>query len=132
MLPLDLDNREKEPGYFDQIVKTLNIQDKLHKYPNQLSGGEQQRVAIARALNSKPDILLADEPTGNLDPKTGDQVLQLLKNTAQAFGQTMILVTHDMKIAQTLIRLLPLTAEKLCPKSEILKKVAFATFLIER
>ncbi len=99
LMPLHLDGRREDKAFFDEVVAALEIGDKLGRYPDQLSGGEQQRVAIARALVTKPAILLADEPTGNLDPKTGDQVLALLKDLAAKFDQTIILVTHDMEIA---------------------------------
>ena len=99
LMPLHLDGRDIEPEFLKELVEALEISDKLNRYPDQLSGGEQQRVAIARALASKPAILLADEPTGNLDPKTGDQVLRHLKALAARFHQTILLVTHDMEIA---------------------------------
>ncbi len=99
LMPLHLDGCTEDKAFFDEVVAALEIGDKLGRYPDQLSGGEQQRVAIARALVTKPAILLADEPTGNLDPKTGDQVLALLKDLAAKFDQTIILVTHDMEIA---------------------------------
>ena len=99
LMPLHLDGRDIEQEFLEELVEALEISDKLTRYPDQLSGGEQQRVAIARALASKPAILLADEPTGNLDPKTGDQVLRHLKALAARFHQTILLVTHDMEIA---------------------------------
>ncbi len=99
LMPLHLDGREVDKAHFDEVVEALGLTDKLKNFPDELSGGEQQRVAIARALLSKPAILLADEPTGNLDPKTGDEVLALLKTLAKRYDQTVILITHDMEIA---------------------------------
>ena len=91
--------READEDYLNRILKLLEIGNLLNKYPAQLSGGEQQRVAIARAMAAKPAIVLADEPTGNLDPKTSQQTLSLLKDTVAQMGQTLILVTHDMDVA---------------------------------
>lgn len=98
-MPVELDGKKVDEEHFNMVVESLGLAHMLHKYPDEMSGGEQQRVAIARALVSKPAIVLADEPTGNLDPKTGDEVLALLKKTAKLFDQTIVLVTHDMEIA---------------------------------
>lgn len=100
VLPLGLDGKEVDEKFVKDIVDTLGINDKLQNLPNTLSGGQQQRVAIARALVSKPDIILADEPTGNLDIKTSDEVVGLLKMSAQKYGQTLVMITHDEDVAQ--------------------------------
>ncbi len=100
LMPIHLDKKEVDMKHFNEVVKSLGIEDKLAFYPDELSGGERQRVAIARALASKPALLLADEPTGNLDEKTGQEVIMLLKESARKFGQTIILVTHDMEVAK--------------------------------
>lgn len=100
VLPLGLDGKEVDEKFVKNIVDTLGINDKLQNLPNTLSGGQQQRVAIARALVSKPDIILADEPTGNLDIKTSDEVVGLLKMSAQKYGQTLVMITHDEDVAQ--------------------------------
>lgn len=100
VLPVELDGNKVDEAYVNEVVATLGIADKLNNLPNQLSGGQQQRVAIARALVSKPAIILADEPTGNLDSKTSQDVLGLIKVTSQKFGQTMVMITHNEEIAQ--------------------------------
>lgn len=100
VLPLGLDGRRIDEPYINELVDTLGLRDRLHYLPHALSGGQQQRVAIARALAARPDIVLADEPTGNLDTKMSDEVITLLKTSAQKFGQTLILITHDEDIAQ--------------------------------
>ena len=100
VLPIQLDGKEPEQGYLDQIIATLGLEKKLQSLPNNLSGGQQQRVAIARALAAKPAILLADEPTGNLDSKTSQDVMGLLKVTSQRFAQTTVMITHNEEIAQ--------------------------------
>ena len=100
ILPIQLDGRAVDETFVREVVTTLGLEQKLDRLPNQLSGGQQQRVAIARALASKPAILLADEPTGNLDSKTSQDVLSLMKVTGQKFGQTMVMITHNEEIAQ--------------------------------
>ena len=99
LMPLMLDKRKPNKEFIDQIVHSLGIEDKLEVLPNQLSGGQQQRVAIARSLIYRPAILLADEPTGNLDRKNGDEIIDLLKLSNRNLEQTIILITHDEKIA---------------------------------
>ncbi|MEG1886471.1 MAG: ATP-binding cassette domain-containing protein, partial [Alistipes sp.] len=100
ILPIGLDGNKPDKEYINQIVHTLGIDTKLQNMPNNLSGGQQQRVAIARALASKPAIVLADEPTGNLDSKTSQDVLSLLKVTSEKFKQTIVMITHNEEIAQ--------------------------------
>ena len=99
LMPLMLDKRKPNQEYFDQIVRSLGIEDKLDSLPNQLSGGQQQRAAIARSLIYRPAILLADEPTGNLDRKNGEEIIDLLKLSNRNLDQTILLITHDEKIA---------------------------------
>ena len=100
VLPLGLDNRKVDKAYITDILKTLDMEKKVKNLPNTLSGGQQQRTAIARAISTKPSIILADEPTGNLDSKTGDEVISLLKLSAKKYGQTLIVITHNEEIAQ--------------------------------
>ena len=100
VLPIQLDGKEPDQGYLDQIIATLGLEKKLQSLPNNLSGGQQQRVAIARALAAKPAILLADEPTGNLDSKTSQDVMGLLKVTSQRFAQNIVMINHNEEIAQ--------------------------------
>lgn len=100
ILPVQLDGRKVDMPYVEELISTLGLERKLHNLPNQLSGGQQQRVAIARAMAAKPAILLADEPTGNLDSKTSQDVLSLMKVTGQKFSQTMVMITHNEEIAQ--------------------------------
>lgn len=106
VLPIQLDGAEPDTEYVDQIIKTLGLERKLQNLPNNLSGGQQQRVAIARALASKPAIILADEPTGNLDTKTSQDVMGLLKVTSQKFKQTIVMITHNEEIAQMADRII--------------------------
>ncbi len=100
VLPLELDGKKPDDDYINEIIETLGLKEKLNVYPNQLSGGQQQRVAIARALSSAPAIILADEPTGNLDSKTSQDVLSLLKVSSERYSQTIIMITHNEEIAQ--------------------------------
>ncbi len=106
VLPIGLDGKEADEHFVQDIIKTLGMEEKIYNLPHTLSGGQQQRVAIARALASKPDIILADEPTGNLDSKTSDEVIGLLKMSAQKYGQTLVMITHDQDIAQIADRIL--------------------------
>ena len=100
VLPLQLDGRSVDTAFLDDVVQALGLGEKLSSLPNQLSGGQQQRVAIARALAAKPAIILADEPTGNLDSKTSQDVLGLIKVTSQRYSQTTVMITHNEEIAQ--------------------------------
>ena len=100
VLPIQLDGGSVDRDYVEQVIGALGLEQKLGSFPNQLSGGQQQRVAIARALATKPAILLADEPTGNFDSKTSQDVLSLMKVTGQRFAQTMVMITHNEEIAQ--------------------------------
>ena len=100
VLPVELDGRRVDEAYVQEVIATLGLEKKLRNLPGQLSGGQQQRVAIARALATKPAILLADEPTGNLDSRTSQDVLGLMKVTGQKFAQTMVMITHNEEIAQ--------------------------------
>ena len=100
VLPIGLDGRKADERYVREIVRRIGMEEKIHALPNTLSGGQQQRVAIARALASRPAIILADGPTGNLDSKTELEVVSLLKNCVAEYGQTLVMITHDEKIAQ--------------------------------
>ncbi|HWQ77139.1 MAG TPA: ABC transporter ATP-binding protein [Syntrophomonas sp.] len=100
VLPIELDGNTVDEGFVENIIETLGLSEKKNNLPNNLSGGQQQRVAIARALATKPSILLADEPTGNLDSKTSQDVLGVLKMTSTKFHQTMVMITHNEQIAQ--------------------------------
>ncbi len=100
VLPIQLDGGKVDEDYVNQVVSALGLEKKLDNLPSQLSGGQQQRVAIARALATKPAILLADEPTGNLDSRTSQDVLSLMKVTGRKFSQTMVMITHNEEIAQ--------------------------------
>lgn len=106
VLPLGLDGRKVDEAYVQDIVVTLGMDKRVKNLPNALSGGQQQRCAIARAIAAKPSIILADEPTGNLDSKTGDEVMALLKASAKKYGQTLVVITHNEEIAQMADRMI--------------------------
>ena len=112
VLPIELDGSHTDKKYVDTIINTLGLEDKIMSMPNQLSGGQQQRVAIARALSSKPAIILADEPTGNLDSKTSMDVISLLKITSRQFAQTIVMITHNEEIALMADRMIRIEDDK--------------------
>ena len=117
-LPLGLDGKKPDEEYLENVIGMLGLEKKKNSLPGQLSGGQQQRVAIARALAAKPAILLADEPTGNLDSRTSQDVLSLLRITCQQFHQTMVMITHNEEIAQTVDRILRIEDGKLVKGSD--------------
>ena len=117
-MPLKLDGQKPDSQFLDEITELLGLTDKLKKYPAELSGGEQQRVAIARSILAKPQLIFADEPTGNLDKKTGEDTLNLLKSCARRFGQTLIMVTHDLEIARQADRLIHIEDGKILDLKE--------------
>ncbi len=106
VLPIQLDGNKIDKDFINEIINLLGITSKIKTMPNKLSGGQQQRVAIARAISTKPSIILADEPTGNLDTKTSLEVIGLLKNTSKAFNQTIVMITHNEEIAQMADRII--------------------------
>ena len=112
-MPLRLDGRKPDETFLAEVTKMLGIEEKLKKYPYELSGGEQQRVAIARSILAKPHIIFADEPTGNLDKKAGEDTLNLLSSCAARFGQTLIIVTHDLEIAKKADRIIKIEDGKI-------------------
>lgn len=118
LLPIMLDKKNADNEYINKITQMLGIEDRLNHLPSALSGGQQQRIAIARALANKPSILFADEPTGNLDGKSGREVLALLKYAAKELGTTLILVTHDLKIAEQADRILTIEDGKIVKDSK--------------
>ncbi|WP_344133902.1 ABC transporter ATP-binding protein, partial [Luedemannella flava] len=99
LLPLNIAGRKPDPKWFDTVIETVDLRDRLAHRPSQLSGGQQQRVACARALVARPEVIFADEPTGNLDSRSGAEVLRFLRTSVQKFGQTIIMVTHDPNAA---------------------------------
>lgn len=121
LLPMLLDNRDTDESYFNEIVNTLDIENRLNHLPNELSGGQQQRVAIGRALIYKPAIILADEPTGNLDRKNSDEILELLKFSNKNYNQTILLITHDEHIALAADRIVTIEDGKVIADERIKK-----------
>ena len=118
ILPIELDGEKPDKAFVEEILDTLMLTSKKEALPNQLSGGQQQRVAIARALASRPAIILADEPTGNLDSKTGQDVLSLLKVSAKKYSQTIIMITHNDEIAQLSDRTIRIEDGRIASESE--------------
>ena len=113
ILPIQLDGKKEDKEYIMDIVKKVGLEDQLKKFPNELSGGQQQRVAIARALSNKPAIIFADEPTGNLDSKTTEEVMSLLRSTVKDLNQTLLMITHDENIARQADRLITISDGKI-------------------
>lgn len=118
VLPIELDGARVDKGYVNQVIETLGLKEKVNNLPANLSGGQQQRVAIARALATKPSIVLADEPTGNLDSKTSQEVLILMKQMSQKFNQTIVMITHNEGIAQTADRVIRIEDGQIACRSE--------------
>lgn len=118
VLPLGLDGKPLNESFIKDIINTLGLTEKTKNLPNTLSGGQQQRCAIARAIAAKPSIILADEPTGNLDTKTGDEVISLLKTSAKKYGQTLVVITHNEEIAQMADRTIMLADGKIVSAEE--------------
>ncbi len=114
LFPLSLAGSTPDPVFLEEIVALLHLKERLNAYPGQLSGGGQQRVAIARALIAKPSILLADEPTGNLDSKTGQNVLGLLKLSVETYHQTLVMITHNLELAQMADRVVRIEDGRIC------------------
>ena len=121
LLPLSIADRKPEPGWLDEVIGRVGLSQRRNHRPSELSGGEQQRVAIARALVTRPTILFADEPTGNLDSKIGGEILELLRSSSDAYGQTIVMVTHDARAASIADRILFLA------DGQIVKELTSAT-----
>jgi putative ABC transport system ATP-binding protein len=113
LLPLTVAGKDPEAGWFDELITKVGLKDRLKHRPSELSGGQQQRVAVARSLVSKPSVVFADEPTGNLDSKTGEEILRLLRESSDTYGQTIVMVTHDPRAAAIADRILYLADGKI-------------------
>ena len=113
VLPILLDGSKEDPIYIDSIIKSMGLEEQVNKFTNELSGGQQQRVAIARALSNRPSVIFADEPTGNLDSKTTDEVMQVLRDTVNDFGRTLVMITHNQEIAETADRIVTISDGKI-------------------
>lgn len=113
ILPTQLDGKKEDKEYIMNIIKKVGLEDQLKKFPNELSGGQQQRVAIARALSNKPAVIFADEPTGNLDSKTTEEVMSLLRSTVSELNQTLLMITHDENIAKEADRIITISDGKI-------------------
>ena len=113
ILPIQLDGKKEDKEYIMNIIKKVGLEDQLKKFPNELSGGQQQRVAIARALSNKPAVIFADEPTGNLDSKTTEEVMSLLRSTVSELNQTLLMITHDENIAKEADRIITISDGKI-------------------
>lgn len=112
-LPINLDNRKVDKSYLDNLIKTLGLEKRRHHLPNELSGGQQQRTSIGRALITNPTIILADEPTGNLDSKSSDEIVELLRKSNKEYKQTIIMITHNMEIAKCADRIIEIEDGKI-------------------
>lgn len=113
VLPIQLEGKKEDKVYIEMLVKKIGLKEQLKKFPNELSGGQQQRVAIARALANKPSIIFADEPTGNLDSKTTEDVMSILTRSVRDFGQTLVMITHDETIAKRADRIVTISDGKI-------------------
>lgn len=119
LLPIELDGNKVDQNYYNQLIKATDMGDRLDHLPNELSGGEQQRCAIARALINKPSILLADEPTGNLDSKTSSSIIELLKLSNKKFNQTIVMITHDNELALIADRIIKIDSGKIISDEDV-------------
>lgn len=113
VLPVSLDDKKEDEKYVNELIKKLGIESQVRKFPNELSGGQQQRVAIARALANKPSVIFADEPTGNLDSKTTNEVMEILQLCVKEFKQTLVMITHNDEIAKTADRIITIRDGKI-------------------